>query len=232
MRTKRHWVTALLLVGVAGCGHSMSAAERLADEAAVKISQGNRTDAEVALKQALAKDPNLPWAHYNLATCLQARRAFKDAVAEFQRAADLFGQRDRHARSACLYGIAITLDDQNDFGGALKAYEAYLEYAGAVPEDANGVTTARGRMKILNQAIALGLPSGKPLRAPIGAPLVPTPLPGAAPAAEAPAVAPAPAVPAPAAPAPAKAAPAPAPAKGTPAKAAPAKKGPPAQPAK
>ena len=105
-----------------------------------------------------------------MGSCLQARRAFADAVAEYRRALDLFGQTDRHARSACLYGIALTFDDQNDFGQALKAYEAYLEFAGAEANEANGVTMARGRMKILNEAIARGVPSGKPLRAPITPP--------------------------------------------------------------
>jgi tetratricopeptide (TPR) repeat protein len=206
MSTKRHWVAALLLC-VAGCGPTMTPAERLTNEAALKISQGNRTDAEAQLKQAIEKDPNLPWAHYNLATCLQARRAFKDAVAGFQRAADLFGQRDRHARSACLYGIAVTLDEQNEFGGALKAYEAYLAYAGPVPEDANGVAMARARMKILQEAVAKGIPAGKPLRAPITAAPAPAPTPEPPPPAAAAAPPPPPPVVAPA-PEPVKAAPA------------------------
>jgi len=218
MRTTCRCVVALLLVSAAGCGHTMSPAERLNDEAAIKISQGNRTDAETNLKQALEKNPNLPWAHYNLATTLQSRRAFRDAVGEYKRALELFGQGDRHARSACLYGIAATLDDQNDFGGAIKAYEAYMEFASAAPEEANGVTTARARMKILNQAITQGLPSGKPLRTPIaGVATVPPPAPGAE-AAPPPVAAPAPAPPV-VAPAPAKA---PEPAKGKPEK--PAKK--------
>jgi tetratricopeptide (TPR) repeat protein len=174
MRTTCRWLVALLL-STAGCAHTLSPAARLNDEAAIKISQGNKSDAEVALKKSIALDPNLPWAHYNLGTCLQSRRAFTDAVAEFRRALDLFGQRDRHARSACLYGIAETLDDQNDFAKALKAYEDYLAFAGAAPEEANGVTLARARMKVMNEAITRGVPSGKPLRAPITPPPAPPP---------------------------------------------------------
>ena len=196
MSSKARWVTALLLACAGGCGHSLSPAAQLLDDAAIKISQGNRSDAEVVLKQALEKDPNLAWAHYNLASCLQARRAFKDAVAEYRRALELFGNDDRHARSACLYGIAVTLDDKNDFAEATLAYQAYLQFAGGAPEEANGATVARARLNVLSDASLRGLPAGQPLRAPIGAPLQPAPLP----AADAAAPAPAPAAPPAAAP--------------------------------
>jgi tetratricopeptide (TPR) repeat protein len=173
MRTTCQFVVALLLA--AGCGHTMSPAERLADEAAVKISQGNRTDAEPLLKQAIEKNPNLPWAHYNLGTCLQSRRAFGDAVSEYKRALELFGDKDRHARSACIYGIAATYDDWNDFPKALKAYDDYLAFAGASPDEANSVPLARARQKVMNEAIARGVPVAKPLRAPISPPPPPPP---------------------------------------------------------
>jgi tetratricopeptide (TPR) repeat protein len=224
MSTKGQWAAAFLLALAGGCGHTLSPAEQLSDEASVKISQGNRTDAEVALRQSIERNPNLPWAHYNLATCLQARRAFDDALAEYRRALDLFGNANRHARSACLYGIAATLDDRNDFDGALKAYQTYLDFAGAAPEEANGVSVARARCSVLTEAVSRGLPSGKPLRVLIGAPIVPAPLPGADSPAPSPAVAPSRAAPAPskAAPAPSKAAPAPSKAAPAPSKAAPA----------
>ena len=184
-------VTVLSVVCLcAGCGPRLSPAERLVNQASLKISQGNRTDAEPMLKQAIAMNPNLAWAHYNLATCLHARRAFDDAVASYRRALELFPVGQRWARSACLYGIAAALDDKNEFAKAKQAYEAYLQFAADVPEESNGVVVARGRMEILERALHLGVVAGKPLRAPLA--------PASAPAAQAPEASP------PAGPAPAK----------------------------
>jgi tetratricopeptide (TPR) repeat protein len=192
MSTKGCLTLTLVLAGVIlgglGCGYHLSPAQSLADEAAVKISQGNRTDAEALLRQAVAEDPKLAWAHYNLGSCLAARRAFDDAVASYQRALQLFDRKDRHARSAGLYGIAVALDDKNDFGPAIAAYEAYLQFADAAPEESNGVTQAKARLTALKLAQSQGLPPGKPLRAvlaPASAP-APAPPPEAAPAPPAP----------------------------------------------
>ena len=225
----------VLTVAVAGCAFHLSPAEALLDDAAVKISQGNRSDAEPLLKKAIAQDPNLAWARYNLATCLQARRAFDDAIAEYRQAVSLFGDK-HYARSAAMYGIASTLDDENDWQAAVGAYEAYLQFAATSADDANGAAMARARILVLRDAMARGLPERKPLRgAALQAPTGSTPPPGpeaAPPAAPAPV---APAAPPAAAPPPAKGwtPKAGAPAKDAPKAGAPAKAEPkPAAPAK
>ncbi|HEY3359811.1 MAG TPA: tetratricopeptide repeat protein [Polyangia bacterium] len=204
------------LVLTTGCAYRLSPADALADEAAQKISQGNLTDAEPLLKQAIAKNPHLAWPHYNLATCLHARRSFTDALAEYREAARLFGAHQR-GKSVCLYGIASLLDDRNDWPAALEAYEAYLQFTGGEPNETRGVAMARARVTVIRDAVQRNIPAGKPLRGVAlilppgsGTPTVPA---GDAPKPAPPVVAP-PAAPLPPAPA---AKPAPAPAKPAPA---------------
>jgi tetratricopeptide (TPR) repeat protein len=208
---------ALLVVAAlaTGCAFRLSPAETLVDEAAVKISQGNLSDAEPLLKKAIAQDPNLGWAHYNLGSCLHARRAFDDAIGEYRQAISLFGEK-HFARSAALYGIASALDDANDWQAAVQAYEAFLQFAATSSDDANGAAMARARIVVLRDAMTRGLPSRKPLRGaalivptgstPPAGPEVAPPadaVPGAAPPMPPPAVVPAPATPKASAPKPA-----------------------------
>jgi tetratricopeptide (TPR) repeat protein len=198
---------------VTGCAHRLSPAAALADEAAVKIAQGNLTDAEPELKRSIALDPNQPWPHYNLATVLQARRSFRDGLAEYRRALQLFGA-DRFGKGICLYGIAGLLDDQNEWQPALAAYEEYLTFARNEPREMKGIAMAHARIAIIRDALQRGIPAGKPLRGVALAGSGPAPAAGEAGAA-APAAAPAGPAPAPAPaakPAPGAKAPAPAPA--------------------
>jgi tetratricopeptide (TPR) repeat protein len=90
--------------------------------------------AEPLLRRAIADTPRDPYAHYNLAALLRATGRYDEAIAEYDRAKELFETTDRHANGRgdvgnCLYGIALATEAKDDPQAAARAWNDYIRFA-------------------------------------------------------------------------------------------------------
>src|SRR5689334_1986932 len=83
-----------------------SPADRATTEAGRALIKQDYPSALMAADLALQIAPNDPWAHYDRASALRGLGRTAEAVAEFQRAQGLFGERDPWGRSVALWGQA------------------------------------------------------------------------------------------------------------------------------
>jgi Ca-activated chloride channel family protein len=99
-------------------------ARKLAREGNELFSQNNFTDAEVAYKKALEKDPNYDIANYNLGVALSEQNRDKEAVAQYEITAKM--SEDKATKSEAYHNIGNQHYDTKNYQGAVDAYKNSL----------------------------------------------------------------------------------------------------------
>ena len=99
-------------------------ARKFAREGNELFSQNNFTDAEVAYKKALEKDPNYDIANYNLGVALSEQNRDKEAIAQYEITAKM--SEDKMTKSEAYHNIGNQHYDTKNYQGAVDAYKNSL----------------------------------------------------------------------------------------------------------
>jgi Ca-activated chloride channel family protein len=99
-------------------------ARKFAREGNELFSQNNFTDAEVAYKKALEKDPNYDIANYNLGVALAEQNRDKEAIAQYEITAKM--SEDKATKSEAYHNIGNQHYDTKNYQGAVDAYKNSL----------------------------------------------------------------------------------------------------------
>jgi tetratricopeptide (TPR) repeat protein len=113
---------------VARANAQLPPSERALNEGTSLIVAGKFAEAEPPLRRALAIDPNLANAHYNLGVSLRHQARLGEAIAAYRAAADGFAPNDEPNRSKALYGAALAADDTGDPELATRAWRDYVAF--------------------------------------------------------------------------------------------------------
>src|SRR2546430_4039012 len=108
---------ALLGGGVARAADSsspFSPSHRKLGQGTELIVAGKYREAEPVLREALAIDPMLAEAHYNLGVSLREQGRNREAIPEYRAALDGYALDDEPNRSKALYGAALAAEDSGD----------------------------------------------------------------------------------------------------------------------
>jgi tetratricopeptide (TPR) repeat protein len=92
-------------------------------------------------KLSPAADAN-PWAHYNVGAALAGLHRTAEALAEYSKAEQAFGDRDRWGRSVAIWGRARALEEAGRCKEAQRVVEEYARTIGASDPSAIRVATA------------------------------------------------------------------------------------------
>jgi tetratricopeptide (TPR) repeat protein len=107
----------------------LSRAERLLNQATMLIVDGRFYEAEPLARAAVAANPNLAEARYNLGVIYRNTGRFDQAIAEFRIARTLFRHDDIPNQTKNLYGIALAAEDKGDPQAAIAAWNDYIAFA-------------------------------------------------------------------------------------------------------
>lgn len=111
-----------------------------------KVIARDYLGAEPLLRRALAADPSMAEARYNLGVVLRETGRAPEAVAEYREALSWYRPDDVANRTKALYGIALASDDMDDPAAAARAWQAYVDVARRYPDEADTVALAEQRM--------------------------------------------------------------------------------------
>jgi tetratricopeptide (TPR) repeat protein len=117
------------------------------------VVHGRYAEAQPLLERALARDPSLVEAHYNLAVALHEQGMHDLAIAEYRAALRLYAPGDEPNRSKCLYGIALAAESAGDPAAAARAWQDYLAFARPYRAEQPAVTIATQHL-VDNQRLA------------------------------------------------------------------------------
>ena len=99
-------------------------ARKFAREGNELFSQNNFTDAEVAYKKALEKDPNYDIANYNLGVALSEQNRGEEAIAQYEITAKM--SESKNTKSEAYNNIGNQHYDTKNYQGAVEAYKNSL----------------------------------------------------------------------------------------------------------
>ena len=99
-------------------------ARKFAREGNELFSQNNFTDAEVAYKKALEKDPNYDIANYNLGVALSEQNRGEEAIAQYEITAKM--SESKNTKSEAYHNIGNQHYDTKNYQGAVEAYKNSL----------------------------------------------------------------------------------------------------------
>ena len=138
---------AVALGGPAIASPIFSPQHKLVDQATSLIVRGDYRAAEPLLRKSLQIDDSEPFAHYNLGVVLRETGRANDAIAEFQRADQLFAPDDQANRAAALYGCALAAEQQGDPAVAARAWNDYIRFDQRFASSQQAVSIARDHLR-------------------------------------------------------------------------------------
>jgi Flp pilus assembly protein TadD len=149
MRLKGWIFAATVALGPAAAAHAQAVLDhphQLLGEGVGRVVAGNYRDAIPKLQAAIAEDPTMRDAHYNLAVAYRELGDNDQAITEFRSALAITGERDEVTKSQILYGLALAKDARGD----RDAWNQYLSFARPRRAEQADVQIAMERQEQLN----------------------------------------------------------------------------------